>query len=89
MADGRCVSVGREGGMWIWDLEAGWAVPVGFTADDDSDIHKLEEHRAGSGTSESPVSTATSSNVRTMAFDERRIVSSSGSGGYFIWRFDL
>jgi len=89
VADGRCVSVGREGGMWIWDLEAGWAAPVRLPGDDGSGIHELEEDPGGSGTSESAVSTTASSNVRTMAFDERRIVSSTGSDGYFIWRFDL
>lgn len=88
VADGRCVSVGREGGMWIWDLEAGWAVPVGLPPEDPSDFHQPEKDRIEE--SGSIPSTIAGPRIRTMvAFDERRIVSSSRNGGYLIWRFDL
>jgi hypothetical protein len=72
--------------MWIWDLEAGWAVPVAIPVDDSSDIPKREVDGMRSG---SAMPTAASTIVPTVAFDERRIVSSMGTGGYYIWRFDL
>jgi hypothetical protein len=28
VADGRCVSIGSEGRIRVWDLEAGWGVEV-------------------------------------------------------------
>jgi hypothetical protein len=28
LADGRCVSLGRNGSIWVWDLEAGMCAPV-------------------------------------------------------------
>ena len=32
LADGRCVSLGVDGKVWVWDLENGWGTEVGFSA---------------------------------------------------------
>jgi hypothetical protein len=28
LADGRCVSLGVDGRVWVWDLENGWGTEV-------------------------------------------------------------
>lgn len=76
VADGRCVSVGRDGTLKVWDLEAGWDVEVDswrdYSAREEEGLEGLMRKMAD------------------VAFDERRVVSvDRGTGSVGIWRFDL
>ncbi|KAH7882606.1 hypothetical protein F5I97DRAFT_1816334 [Phlebopus sp. FC_14] len=66
LADGRCVSLGVNGSIWVWDLEGGDGAEVAGPVE-------LCERGSGRG---------------TVAFDERRIVS-SGIRGIEERRFDI
>lgn len=78
VADGRCVNVGRDGRLKVWDLEAGWDVEVDPWRDDSS---------RGDGDVDMEELT---SNMADVAFDERRVVSvDRETGSLGIWRFDL
>ncbi|THH08154.1 hypothetical protein EW145_g2893 [Phellinidium pouzarii] len=83
VADGRCVSLGADGSLWVWDLEKGWGVEVQephrpvrvgpYTSeyvgadDDDEDIGNRREV---------PMDTP----LGTVVFDERRIVTTNAYG---------
>jgi len=78
VTDGRCVSLGKEGLIRVWDLEEGWSVEVGASLSD-SGI-PVEQDSGGQSDSEQPV---------VVMFDERRVVATdTRHGGVGIWRFD-
>lgn len=75
LADGRCVSLGVNGSIWVWDLEAGTGAEVAGGVD----------LLAG----EAEVATQVRAGTRgAVVFDERRIVS-AGVGGVQVRRFDI
>ncbi|KAI0824067.1 hypothetical protein BC628DRAFT_1539445 [Trametes gibbosa] len=86
LADGRCVSLGMNGGIWVWDLEAGTGTEVspGITGpvdnreedDEECDPYDAVKLRAAVGARGSIV------------FDDRRIVSSHGTE-VEVRRFDI
>lgn len=59
LADGRCVSLGRNGSIWVWDLEGGTGAEV--TPADESLVENMGR--------------MSSTTTGTVSFDERRIVS--------------
>ncbi|KAI0656649.1 hypothetical protein C8Q70DRAFT_921167 [Cubamyces menziesii] len=85
LADGRCVSLGMNGSIWVWDLEAGTGTEVSSgvvgpgdedTEDEVDEALEAVKLRAATGARGSVV------------FDDRRIVSSHGSE-VEIRRFDI
>ncbi|KAL1945633.1 hypothetical protein VTO73DRAFT_1635 [Trametes versicolor] len=85
LADGRCVSLGMNGSLWVWDLEAGTGTEVspGITGPQDAE---------GDGEENDPLETV---KVRvaigargSVVFDDRRIVSSHDAD-VEIRRFDI
>ncbi|PIL33892.1 hypothetical protein GSI_03598 [Ganoderma sinense ZZ0214-1] len=80
LSDGRCVSLGVNGSIWVWDLEAGTGTEVsaGTTAAGDEGDTQWERARLrlASGTRGAVV------------FDDRRIVSACGAG-VEVRRFDI
>ena len=77
LADGRCVSLGVNGSIWVWDLEGGTGTEVSAgvpeVGADEVDEEKVEawegvRKRMAQGTRGAVV------------FDDRRIVSASGCG---------
>ena len=78
VTDGRCVSLGKEGVIHVWDLEEGWSVEVGAGAGlggDETDKQDLGGNHHGQ-----PV---------VVLFDERRILATdTRHGGVSVWRFD-
>lgn len=76
LADGRCVSLGVNGSIWVWDLEGGTGAEVA-SATGLNDEYENEEK----GTSEW-------FGKGTVVFDERRIIS-SGTSGIQVRRFDI
>ncbi|KAI0075137.1 hypothetical protein K474DRAFT_1685465 [Panus rudis PR-1116 ss-1] len=74
LADGRCVSLGVNGSIWVWDLEAGTGAEVssGYTADE---IEFMQ-------------SSHLSWEKGSIMFDDRRIVTAD-SRGVQIRRFDV
>ena len=77
LADGRCVSLGVNGSIWVWDLEGGTGTEVSAgvpeVGADEVDAEKVEawervRKRMAQGTRGAVV------------FDDRRIVSASGCG---------
>ncbi|KAI0737577.1 hypothetical protein C8Q80DRAFT_312993 [Daedaleopsis nitida] len=85
LADGRCVSLGMNGSIWVWDLEAGSGTQVSTGIADGSEDED-DEDRTEAWNS---VVRRLAAGVRgTVAFDDRRIVSSSGSE-VEVRRFDV
>ncbi|KZT67144.1 hypothetical protein DAEQUDRAFT_729372 [Daedalea quercina L-15889] len=83
LADGRCVSLGVNGSIWVWDLEGGTGAEVsgGVEVEDGEEGERVvlsEEERL-------PSATAVKG---TVVFDERRIISSD-IDGVRVWRFDV
>jgi hypothetical protein len=78
LADGRCVSLGVDGKVWVWDLENGWGTEV------------TPLTRAITSSSSSPECRDSSPlGLRgTIAFDERRIITASTAGSVKVWDFD-
>ena len=74
LADGRCVSLGVNGSIWVWDLEAasGTEITAGRC-----DVDGLSAEQ-----------TTISSEKGSIAFDERRIIS-TGPNGIELRRFDI
>lgn len=95
VADGRCVSVGREGRLWVWDLEAGGSasgVSIGpsqrsSTTDSEGEIGVLESDTEAEELVFS--SSWTGGAPPLVVFDERRVVMSLSREGVGIWHFDL
>ena len=84
LADGRCVSLGVNGSIWVWDLEAGTGTEVSDGVAESSDEEDEERADAWEG-----VLRRMASGVRGMvAFDDRRIVTSSVRG-VEVRRFDI
>ncbi|OCH86515.1 hypothetical protein OBBRIDRAFT_783094 [Obba rivulosa] len=76
VADGRCVSLGVDGGMWVWDLEGGTGAEVARGEVEEEEGEAGEKARMGMV------------GRGAVVFDERRIVS-AGVGGVQVWRFDV
>ena len=68
LADGRCVSLGVDGSVWVWDLENGWGTEV---TSESSESEELCPSQRG-----------------TIAFDERKIISSGAMGRIVVRDFD-
>ena len=75
LADGRCISLGAGGEIWVWDLEHGWGVEVQRSIIDASTL----QCKGSSLLNETP---------GAVAFDERRIVS-TGTDSISLRRFDM
>ena len=74
LADGRCVSLGVNGSIWVWDLEGGTGAEVSSGESfDPNDLGSLD------------VSPFTKGSI---VFDERQIVTAH-SGGVEVRRFDI
>ena len=94
VADGRCVSVGREGGLWVWDLEAGGsAVGVNIGPNRTSGNVEAESDTDAGDFGLSPSSIggthSQSGAPPLVVFDEQRVVASLGREGVDMWHFDL
>ncbi|KAM5543328.1 hypothetical protein V8D89_003202 [Ganoderma adspersum] len=81
LSDGRCVSLGVNSSIWVWDLEAGTGTEVsaGVTESDGEgvvDVWEGVRRRLASGARGAVV------------FDDRRIVSACGAG-VEVRRFDI
>ena len=76
VADGRCVSLGADGRVWVWDLENGWGTEVASLASDSSssELGTEDDRLALRG---------------TIAFDERRIITAGAAGSVVIRNFDV
>ena len=97
VADGRCVSIGREGGLWVWDLEAGGsAVGVSIGSRTSGNVEPESDTEAGDfGLASSSIGDTDSQQMPHLSgapphvvFDEQRVVASLG-GGVDMWHFDL
>ncbi|KAI0666607.1 hypothetical protein C8Q78DRAFT_1058367 [Trametes maxima] len=91
LADGRCVSLGMNGSIWVWDLEAGTGTEVspGITGplDDASDDGDDKDDSAMDPFEAVKLRAATGAQG-SVVFDDRRIVSSHGTE-VEIRRFDI
>ena len=85
LADGRCVSLGVNGSLWVWDIEAGTGTEVS-SGISESSVDDADEEGAEAW---SDVMRRMASGARgTVVFDDRRIVTSSARG-VEIRRFDI
>jgi hypothetical protein len=75
LADGRCVSLGLNGSIWVWDLEAGTGAEV--APPNDAIITTTKVHNLQSTDSEN-----------TVSFDERQIITAY-AGKIVVRRFDI
>ncbi|KAI6110530.1 hypothetical protein EDD16DRAFT_1694294 [Pisolithus croceorrhizus] len=78
VADGRCVSLGADGSIWVWDLESGRRAEVAAPVE-----QLIEEADAGAC-----MSRGSGLSRGMVVFDERRIVS-AGIRGIEERRFDV
>ncbi|KAI0268785.1 hypothetical protein BC834DRAFT_867204 [Gloeopeniophorella convolvens] len=77
LADGRCVSLGIDGRVWVWDLENAWGTEVAVSGAGDG---------PGAG---APFEAAVSLDLKgSIVFDERRIIT-AGVGGVVVRDFDV
>ncbi|TFK81618.1 hypothetical protein K466DRAFT_501846 [Polyporus arcularius HHB13444] len=84
LADGRCVSLGVNGSIWVWDLEAGTGTEVSSGMDGPS-----EDDEEGQEEAWEMVKLRIARGARgSVVFDDRRIVSASGRG-VEVRRFDV
>ena len=72
LADGRCVSLGVSGSVWVWDLENGWGTEVTGVAGESSESEELCPSQRG-----------------TIAFDERKIITSGAMGSIVVRDFEI
>ena len=72
LADGRCVSLGVDGSVWVWNLENGWGTEVTGVASEPSESEELCHSQRG-----------------TIAFDERKIITSGAMGSIVVRDFDI
>lgn len=99
LSDGRCVSLGVDGSVWVWDLERGWGTEIqapralnlgGKLPSDEEDLDEPEydsgniSREAQDETEDIPMGTP----LGAVAFDERRIVT-AGMYGIEARRFDI
>ena len=84
LADGRCVSLGVNGRIWVWDLEGGEEASFGIEVDQNND-GDVEEEKSTHRTEDATVIVTAKGAV---VFDERRIVS-AGPRGIEARRFDV
>ena len=85
LSDGRCVSLGVNGSIWVWDLEAGSGTEVS------AGVTKADWEGEGEGGGEvwEGVRRRLASGARgAVVFDDRRIVSACGAG-VEVRRFDI
>lgn len=87
VADGRCVSLGKEGRLWVWDLEAG---TQSLSQDGfydgvaiDSDIRRPQDLDVVDDEENEELA------APLVVFDEHRVVSSLGVDGVDVWGFDV
>ncbi|KAI0302646.1 hypothetical protein BC826DRAFT_965952 [Russula brevipes] len=78
LADGRCVSLGVDGRVWVWDLENVWGTEVALSAS-----------ASDSSPSESDDEDRLSTLRGTIAFDERRIITADAAGRIIVRDFDI
>ncbi|OSC99416.1 hypothetical protein PYCCODRAFT_1395326 [Trametes coccinea BRFM310] len=90
LADGRCVSLGMNGSIWVWDLEAGTGTEVSpgitgppETVDDDDEGEQRED-----GAFEAVKLRLAMGARGSVVFDDRRIVSAHGTD-VEVRRFDI
>lgn len=103
VADGRCVTLGREGRLWVWDLEAS-ATAAGVSVDAFKDsspnleLNKLLTSPRENLTKEQRWRRDAEAEAQRererltpplVVFDEHRAVTSLGRGGVDVWGFDL
>ncbi len=81
LADGRCVSLGADGSLWVWDLEKGWSAEV---QEPQYPIGSLDPRKSES---EDPDEDDIADNdvipealMGSVVFDERRIISATAHG---------
>ena len=85
LSDGRCVSLGVSGSIWVWDLEAGTGTEVS------AGVTEVEGGEEGEGEVDvwEGVRRRLASGARgAVVFDDRRIVSACGAG-VEVRRFDV
>jgi len=89
LADGRCVSLGATGSIWVWDLESGTGAEVAGP-DSASDVNRdTEVVQGGRAVEGGNASLEQWRSVKgTIVFDERRILS-AGARGAMVRRFDI
>ncbi|KAH9924854.1 uncharacterized protein B0H18DRAFT_1010472 [Fomitopsis serialis] len=83
LADGRCVSLGVNGSIWVWDLEGGTGAEVSGGVE----IESVEDGEHASWSEDERLRSAAAVKG-TVVFDERRIISSDVDG-VRVWRFDV
>ena len=95
LADGRCVSLGVNGSIWVWDLEAGTGTEVSAGMDEpagedeEGDAEGDEEEAERRAEAWEVVKMRIARGARgSVVFDDRRIVSASGRG-VEVRRFDV
>lgn len=80
LADGRCVSLGADGSLWVWDLERGWSAEIQGPQRTIQSTDHAEE-------AEEDASLRHVASQGTILFDERQIVSAD-LNGIEVRRFD-
>ena len=95
LSDGRCVSLGVNGSIWVWDLEAGTGTEVSAGMDEpagedeEGDAEGDEEEAERRAEAWEVVKMRIARGARgSVVFDDRRIVSASGRG-VEVRRFDV
>lgn len=93
------MSVGREGGLWVWDLEAGGSavgVSIGpsrtsgnMESESDTEAGDFGFSSSSIGDTHSQQMPHTSGAPPLVVFDEQRVVASLGREGVDMWHFDL
>jgi hypothetical protein len=89
LSDGRCVALGANGGVWVWDLNnKGGPSEFGVEVARPDALEVLAEDgghvRCAGGEGEEDIKVHTS-----IGFDERRIVSADVRGIVEVRRFDI
>ena len=85
LSDGRCVSLGVNGSIWVWDLEGGTGTEVSAGV---TEIRDDEDEDARVEAWEAVKMRLVCGAKGAVVFDDRRIVSSSGNG-VEVRRFDV
>ena len=97
LADGRCVSLGVNGSIWVWDLEGGVGTEVSAgvpevgereEGEDGEDEDEDDGQEEGVRAWEDVLARLTLRTRGAVVFDDRQIVSASGRGVQ-VRRFDI